>query len=313
MTKEIQLQILYSPNSGIGQAQNQANQAFINLSKDYPLKKEVVLQSVFDPLPETTNQSLTLLHAGDGSYFSLLAESLNHPNQFIIPMGGGGENVAARQFGTYGIPASPILDRILKPPSRLEDSFEKKSPWQAKNLLTGETYNFFWFFSVGGTISAQLLKRLEDLREIYPDSYNQRRAQALLGFISNSPRQHSQVIHGNDFSPNGAESIVTTGYIHNLANFYIGDKPQILHLPDPSKERQHSAPTAALLAIATLALGLPGMERSPINLHKPLTLKHLSGHLGIDSEVIPNIGSADFSILPPKSENFAWFPKTIID
>lgn len=311
MAKEIDLQILYNKSSGTGLALKLASETSTIPLDKYPISNEIIVQDIRDELPKINNPTLTLIYGGDGTYFKYLAQHINDPNSFIIPMGGGGENVVARQLNTLGKSPIKVLDQVFSSED-IAVSFQKISPWQAENENTGEIINFFWLFGVGGSVITQALQQIEKYRDSTPHSYHLRLAQAMIGMLAQAENRSSLVVMEKQFSSVGAESLITTGLIHALAMFPLQKYPQVLHVPHSNHGRPYSIPVISGLVMADLAFGIQTILRHPLSPETPVTLINVKGDIVADSNVFEGQPNTCY-LITQSPKNYNLFPKPIND
>lgn len=301
---QVELRLLYNPTSGTGLAKQKAEQALAKLSEGFPIYSNVFLGPVGTLLPPSDKPQLNLIFGGDGSFFRSLQQSLGHPDCFILPVGCGSENAAARFLGTQDLPINQLLKRIFSYP-QLADAFTPVSPWQAENLQNGQITNFFWLFGVGGSVIGQLLVEVEKVRCLYPDP-NLRLAQAFLGLVTKEPSLPFQ------------ETLFVTGILPSLARFPLSSpQPQLVEFPAIFRGIPVSILSASVLAFIDIGGGLTQpayLKHQILTPSATVQLTNRGPFCVVDSEIHPNDLGAEYLIHPsPSVSPFVWFPKPIQD
>lgn len=263
--------------------QRSGNGDAVELSEEIFLKHGLTSMDIgiFFTLPEKEKRELlnSLTHlfvlGGDGSSFSLiqflLQAELNH-HIIVVPLGLGGENVLAKNSGTFGSSVVSVERVLAGDPSidlELPQIFEVQFGRDPSNK---ETLPFLW--SVHAGFSAGVLAEIEQLRKIGKSDFERRYKNTLQKFF----RMH--MLNSLEVKRNGtSEQVLDFGVVSNFLPYWTSK----FRLPTSSQhaavlhtikgtELLQTQPTVFysrfLLELISLKLGLYIPRR--ILVHEPL-------------------------------------------
>lgn len=204
--------------------QKSGNGDAVKLSKEIFLKHGLTSMDIgiFFALPEKEKRKLldSLTHlfvlGGDGSSFSLiqflLQAKLNH-HITVVPLGLGGENVLAKNSGTFGSSVVSVERVLAGDPSidlELPQIFEVQF---GSSFSNQETLPFLW--SVHAGFSAGVLAEIEQLRKMGKSDFERRYKSTLQKFF----RMH--MLNSVEVKRNGtSEQVLDFGVISNFLPYW---------------------------------------------------------------------------------------------